>query len=205
MRRIKDDAPVVWNSFIKKNPHIQYNQLDDTDKGKKVRSAIKEHMIAQQKYLCCYCCKQIDSGHSHNEHIKPKERYPRLSMDYENLLVSCTSTSCGMAKAAEYDDTLFISPLDEDCEKHFRYEEDGYIVGKTKKGEYTISLLQLNAYGLVDSRKNLYKECCEMAKYCGIEYIQSEYMQEHEGVLPRFCDMVSYFFREGYFAPEVLA
>lgn len=205
MRRIiKDDEPDFWKSFKRKNPRIIYKQLEDSDEGKQVRSDIKQHMIKHQKYLCAYCCRSIDFNDSHNEHIKPEKIYNTLTMDYNNLVASCTneSESCGMYKGHNYNEKLFVSPLHEDCEIHFEFMPDGTILGKTPAGKYTVDALNLNCYALKSSRECLYNQCIEMADLVNEEYIREEYIDEKDGKLPRFVDMVSYFYNLGFFSIE---
>lgn len=109
-----------------------------------------------------------------------------------------------MRKGDTEDSENFISPLQEDCEEHFRFFPDGRIEGVTNEGKVTIQSLNLNDYALIDARKNQYKACCKMAEYCGKEYILSEYIREHDGKLHRFVDMITYFYRRGDFDPEVV-
>ena len=200
---IKDAEPEFWSDYLRRHPKTTYDDLDKTEEGKQLRSQVREHMLAHQKMICCYCCKSIDSSHSHNEHIKPRSSFPRNSMDYDNLLVSCTSGTCGMAKENHYNPAMFISPLMENCEEHFQFLPDGRIVGKSAQGEDTINCLNLNAYSLVQSRKQQYKDCCDMARYMGKEYVFTEYIQEKDGCLPRFVDMIIYFYNRGDFDPDI--
>jgi len=200
MRKItKEPEPKFWSDFKKKNPKVKYNNLDKTKGGYELRSKIHDFMIQNQKGICCYCCKSIDVTNSHNEHIKPQNSYPRLSMDYQNLLVSCTTPTgkektCGHAKGRQYDESFFVSPLDNDCEKHFKYLFDGEIVGISKQGSETINLLNLNSYGLKQARNNLLKNLFG----CELQYIE-DYMKEKNGRLPRFVDMIKYFYDLGVF------
>ena len=63
MRKIiKDPAPVFWTDFIHTHPRLQYKDLDGSAEGRMVRQQIREHMTAQQKYLCCYCCGTIHAN-----------------------------------------------------------------------------------------------------------------------------------------------
>ena len=206
MRKIiKDETPEFWVKFVRTHPGIHYDQLDNTNEGKSVRQKIREHMVTHQRKICCYCCRSIDLEKSHTEHIKPRHHFPQLSMDYDNLLASClTKSTCGMRKGDTEDSENFISPLQEDCEEHFRFFPDGRIEGVTNEGKVTIQSLNLNDYALIDARKNQYKACCEMAEYCGKEYILSEYIREHDGKLHRFVDMITYVYRRGDFDPEVV-
>ena len=202
MRRIiKDEAPEFWIKYIRKNPKITYKKAYQTEPGREVIDKIREHMVSQQKFICCYCCSSLPTKNKqyHNEHIKPQSRYPQVSMDYNNLLVSCNSSSCGKSKEDDYDEGLFVSPLQENCEAHFRYQRDGYIVGVTKQGKYTIMVLNLNCPRLVEERMELYNNCCRMAECGCAEYIEEEYITEKDGRLPRYVNMVKYFFDKGEF------
>ena len=209
MRKIiKDPAPVFWTDFIHTHPRLQYKDLNGSAEGRMVRQQIREHMTAQQKYLCCYCCGTIHADNSHNEHVRSRDCYPNLSMDYTNLLVSCidnTHSHCGMKKDNADLPTDFVSPLQDDCEEHFCFYPDGRIDGQTDQGKHTIDYLGLNDYALVDARKNLYNECMRMAQYMGKEYVYTSYMQENDqGVLPRYVDMVTYFYNRGDFDDDIV-
>lgn len=206
MRRIiKDKTPAFWAAFLRKHPKIRYANLNDSKEGISVRKQLHGHMVSHQKNLCCYCCRIIDVETSHNEHILPQHHFPQFSMDYNNLLASCNDAdSCGKEKDSLYDTKNFISPLQEDCESHFRFLPDGRVIGNDKAGEKTIAALKLNSYALVTQRKLQYNQCITMAKCLGKEYVFSEYIQEKDGKLPRFVDMVTYFYNEGYFDPDIM-
>lgn len=200
MRRIiKDEEPEFWSKYIARHPRENYDDLDKTDEGKCIRHEIRMHMLAQQQYICCYCCKIINADNSHNEHIKPRDKYPNISMEYTNLLVSCKGITCGEKKDRKFDERYFVSPLEEDCEEHFSYLQNGEIKGETEAGKYTIELLNLNEKSLKNSRHSLFKECLQMKECCGKEYIESEYINPKDNKLPRFCGMVRYFMNRGYF------
>ena len=108
-------------------------------------------------------------------------------MDYSNLMVSCTSdNTCGRAKENRYNPLTFVSPLMENCKDHFRFLTDGRIEGVTNEGADTIEYLNLNAYYLVQARKQQYKNCCDMPQYMGKDFVFEEYVQVKDGRLPRF-------------------
>ena len=197
-RIIKDDAPTFWSSYCRRNRGIQYKKADE-----KIKYDLKQHMLGVQKNICAYCCAQINNiSKSHNEHIKPQDFFPNLSMEYGNLIVSCTTqgeeSTCGMHKDNDYDEQLFVSPLSEDCEKHFRFELNGKVTGTSEAGKYTIEILNLNAYKLVTGRRTLIEQMLQ-CKDIGKDYIQQNYIDEKDGKLPRFVDMAEYFMKEGYF------
>lgn len=152
----KGTEPAFWTEFRKKNPHIQYNDLDSVDDGANARIQLKEYNVSQQRGLCAYCCRSIDAENSHNEHIKPKGvgRYANLSMEYSNIVASCnTDNTCGSIKGDKFDEEQFVSPLDPDCESEFDFFPNGEIVSDSAAGQYTIQLLNLNSYRLIQLRR----------------------------------------------------
>ena len=85
----KGVEPEFWKGFRKKHPKIHYAQLEDTEEGKEIRQKLRKHLIAEQYSVCCYCCREIDSDNSLNEHIKPQSVFSEQTMDYENIIASC--------------------------------------------------------------------------------------------------------------------
>lgn len=203
MRRIiKDDTPDFWAAYVRRHPTGRYCELDSTLEGRALRKQLRSHLVKQQEMICCYCCGSLkgDASNAHNEHVKPQSSYPNDSMDYGNLLASCNEpNTCGSAKEGLYDALMFVSPLQEDCEEHFAFLEDGRIKGVTEKGSHTIKALNLNHGPLVERRKVLLNECFAMARCLGEDHVRQEYLQARDDKPPRYVDMVSYFFRKGSF------
>lgn len=202
MRKIiKSSPPPEWESFKEKHSNCNYDQLSSIEGGSEIRHILRKHLVAEQGNLCCYCQREIDDNqHSHNEHIKPRDRYPNSSMDYYNIVASCNDKgTCGSKKKSKYDPRKFVFPTDPDCEEHFRFLQDGRIDGD-EKGKETIELLGLNQYSLVKSRRTVFKQCLEMAKFCGKEYVKEYYIDPDEnGHLHPYESMVRYFYLKGYF------
>lgn len=157
MRRIiRGSAPEFWIKG-RRNRRF-YRELTD-EAGYKLKRSLREHLIETQRGLCGYCCRAISMSDSHNEHIKPQDSFDQLSMDYENLIASCnTGDTCGRIKGNKFDER-FISPLDNDCERHFKYALDGTIIGVTESGRITIDLLNLNSYALKAMRRSVLRSC----------------------------------------------
>ena len=143
---------------------------------------LKEYILdKEQDFLCIYCESRITTNKtdSHIEHIKPKEdnKYPELTFDYKNLVVSCQGNchnkeddnrrySCGHRKNNEYNEELFLDPTTKtDIADYFEYEEyidieDDITKVRIKesqkeidKSEYMIRILNLN-----DENTNITKE-----------------------------------------------
>lgn len=233
MKKIKKgNAPEFWVSFIKRNPDVRYKDLNTTPGGSEVRNELRKYLTQEQKCICAYCCSALSENKSHNEHIKPKSVYTKLTMDYRNIIVSCTrvqggdDSSCGMEKEDKYDERLFVSPLEDECAKHFIFYSNGSIDSDTDRGKYTIDLLHLNeSKSLKASRKTqyatVYQWCSdevvglcqdissrrveeyEIAKDIYEEFFKEEiapkYFSENDGKLPAYIDMLEYFKEQGRF------
>lgn len=233
MKRIsKGNAPDFWASYIKHHPSHKYADLDRTDEGKTVRNELRKHLAQEQMNICCYCCCKLSPDKSHNEHIKPESKFDQLTMDYGNIVVSCTRGkntarfTCGMKKDNNYDEHLFVSPLEESCPNHFIFYPNGSIDSHTTQGKYTIKLLALHeSKSLRESRKSQYDtvyatcsgmviDLCqdvssengddyEAAKELYQEFFAKEiiptYFSDTDGQFPAYIDMLEYFKKQGHF------
>jgi len=152
----KTQAPESFTKWAKKNPNKSWE-----DFGKEascVKDTLKDSLLTEQGYLCCYCECRVDKRDSHIEHFIPRDKAHNKRFDYNNLHISCTTQGekarCGHKKLEEFSNDL-ISPLEVDCASHFSYTTTGKIVGLDQRGEETISICNLNSQALTDMRKVL--------------------------------------------------
>jgi predicted ATP-binding protein involved in virulence len=103
-----------------------------------------------------------------------EEHYRWLDKDWSNTLVLCVE--CHRSKsnrfplegdfcsleANEFDlikeKRLLINPFRDFPEKHFLYDEEGMIIPKTKKGEVTVEVLNLNRNSLIEGRRREFSQ-----------------------------------------------
>ena len=161
----KNDEPqeiLQWKSkFKNKNGRVpRYFDLNEVE-NLPHKIFLKNSLISEQGHICCYCCKPIDTKNSHIEHIRPKERneYRAISLEYENLLASCQGyhdreENCGHSKDNAFNEELFVSPLEENCESLFEFSDRGKIkaVDGNERAGYTIELLNLDTEQLNAAR-----------------------------------------------------
>ena len=122
----------------------------NSPKAGKLKQEIKELLLKEQGFICCYCEEQIMAENSHIEHLQPKGKYPNLKSQYGNLLCSCNySKTCGYAKQ---DDEIRVTPLMNRCEDLFEYNNNGEIEGKNQDASDTISILKLDSKRLQRAR-----------------------------------------------------
>jgi uncharacterized protein (TIGR02646 family) len=175
------------------------------------KDRLLETLLKGQGGLCCYCGREAKFENSHIEHFKPQSQYSHLEVDYDNLHASCIKSPapgsikhCGHAKGDNFDENLFISPIDADCEKRFLYTLEGEIWSKDpsdKASEYMINTLNLNASPLVGRRKEVLTRTLspELLNNISIEELQklrtvyqerdlNGLYQEFRHVLSRYID-----------------
>ena len=118
-------------------------------------STNKKHLARDFGHRCAYC-DDLDSyggGYRayHVEHFAPKEKFPELQFNYDNLLYSCPW--CNRAKWDTWpsDDPQinivgeegFVDPCTLDYDTHLKRLSDGSIIGVTPLGEYMRKTLKL--------------------------------------------------------------
>jgi len=123
------------------------------------KKALREHLLKEQGYLCCYCNQLIESDPTETlplrvkiEHLNPKDKdkYPEKKFTYENLLVACNGGErdkpvvqhCDTKKDNEEKTPIY--PLQKKCEELFEYNALGEIEGITPEETKTISVLGLD-------------------------------------------------------------
>ena len=128
---VKDDEPrdfAEWKAGDNMAHRPNWNRVPSP-----VRVSIHESLLREQGFICCYCESSISGDDSHTEHFRPR-RYRELQLDYENLHCSCQREGvrgeprhCGHLKGGWFNEELLISPLEEGCERRFRYTGNGDI------------------------------------------------------------------------------
>ena len=113
------------------NAHWQPSYNDLSGDAKK---AVKDALMVEQGYLCCYCERRLTDEDSHIEHFQPQSDPNVDPLDFANMLCSCQQQlkkgeprHCGNLKEHWYDSSLLISPLDSDCESRFAFTGNGAI------------------------------------------------------------------------------
>jgi uncharacterized protein (TIGR02646 family) len=136
--------------------------------GKRLHSKeeLKEDLIAEQGFICCYCNREITINDATIEHFKEKGKseYFHLTFDYDNLLLSCDgfqskpkrkNVSCNTKRPQNSD--LPLSPLQNNIEEHFDFTPEGEILGSNEAAKQMINLLGLDIYDLEILRETYIK------------------------------------------------
>lgn len=136
-----------------------WNRLTSDEKNE-----IRKALIEEQGFICCYCGTRVAVDDSHVEHFRPKNKYPELQLEYNNLLCPCQlelkkvqSRHCGNAKGGWFNENLTVSPLDAECESRFEYLDEGSIQpsdGNDEGAKATIKHLAFNIEKLRELRQS---------------------------------------------------
>ncbi|WP_210521329.1 hypothetical protein [Hymenobacter terricola] len=144
-------------------------------KGTTCAIEFRQVLIDEQFGLCAYTGSRIENGaNALTEHIYPRAwtekelgsdygKKADKDLDYQNMLAALNAKSSkdetygAHAKDDDYDEQLFVSPLDIVCESAFIYEENGKIAWHDGKGEYTVNLLKLWHPTLIKERAGAIK------------------------------------------------
>jgi len=195
----------------RKSYHAAYNNLP-TNAKKEIRNTL----LREQGYICCYCMERIREENTKIEHWKPQKRYPDLQLDYHNLLASCRGGE-GRREDKQHCDThkgeqeITINPSDKtkNCERFIKYRGSG----KTDSEEPVIReelnrILNLNTQTLVKNRKAIKDQVIkELNRISGrnsvwlIQYVKKmiqKYESRHNGKYIPYCQVVVYFLKNRF-------
>ena len=172
----------------------------DLENELELKKNIKEELISEQLGLCCYCCKSINYNNSHIEHFRPRDTFPKMSVDYTNLHACCMSSGkskrCGTKKENLFHADL-VSHLEEKCELLFEYNFNGNILPANgdQRASFTIEQLGLDQYVLQEARAAAIRTTGlatpffnEEEKKFWIDYFE----KTKDGKLEQFCAAVLY-------------
>ena len=164
----KKSEPEEFTKYKSKNKIINWDSFTA-----EIKQVLKQYLLEEQENSCCpYCEMEINLNDSQIEHIKPKDKFPKLLADHDNLVACCLeSKRCGNSKANKWDE-LFINPVIENPEDYFEYDiKTGEITpifkegNRYEKAKYTIDLLNLNDNRLCNIRRKYILEFSNYTKY----------------------------------------
>jgi uncharacterized protein (TIGR02646 family) len=185
--------------------------------GSPAKGTLHESLLDEQGCICCYCGKRIRLEDSHIEHLKPRSVCPRLQVEYDNLLASCEGDTnavtprrdrhCGHRKGEWCDPLLMVSPLQENCEEHFRYTLQGEIGPSGDKSmerpaQETILRLGLDSTVLKRARRRAITAVLKMFDPITAEkaerLVEGFRARDNDGQYAPFCAVIVYVLRRHF-------
>lgn len=174
-----------WKKQFRKKENCM-PRYEDLNKYPEEKKRLKNSLLEEQGALCGYCCSHIVVDKMHIEHIRPKgvPKYANLSLDYGNLMGCCRpspkNSRCGDSKKSRYDEALFISPYDPECNQYFGYKAysgEVYAKDDNPKANYMIDLLNLNEPSLKRARIEAYWESMIEQKTIDEMYLFEQFLE----------------------------
>lgn len=204
---VKQVEPLLFTQWKAACPGATYDGdlCSNNNAAKRAKKALKNSLLAEQKYICCYCECRVSDANSHIEHFRPKDpaQFPHLQLEYSNLLASCTKNPigppdehCGHKKSNFFSADL-VSPLEVDCSSHFTYKMDGTIAGADRRGRVTVEKLHLDSALLNNQRKNLIDDFLDIDDDDELQSEIASYLDESGPVLGEFLTMLDYLHSNG--------
>ena len=196
------------------NPYASLTggQLYDMVRSMTTFVALKQYLYEEQGGICCYCGAKLEYPYGAQyrvEHVKPKEKYPELSGEYKNLLLSCRASQeevairkgtpkkerkglihCDEAKDSE---EITYSPLNPDCTKAYTYGIDGSITGVDEVANKDIETLGLGCDYLKRRRSEAISVWFddEILSEDLLKYKDSIMSRDKDNRLTEFCFVIS--------------
>ena len=137
----------------------------------KIKEQLKENLLSEQGFICCYCMKRIPENNPPNlkvEHFSCQADNHHLQLTYSNLFASCTGNE-GQTKIKQTCDSkkansvLTINPIynPPNCETLFKFNSEGEISSLIENADINRQInevLNLNMQTLKDNRREVYLE-----------------------------------------------
>jgi len=149
----KNNEPSCLARFKLENQNTREISFQDLPSG--VKKKIKNTLLAEQGFLCCYCMRRITYETMRVEHWKSQRDNKDLRLTYSNMLAACdggegknvpdTYTHCDVHKRHR---DLSYNPSNpgHHVEDKVKYQHDGTIIADDKYLLYDIeTILNLNS------------------------------------------------------------
>ena len=194
----------------RKNTHANYDNYSE-------KYDLRDSLVKEQGYICCYCMQRISPNAEKMkiEHRQAQKKYPKLQLDYQNILASCKGNDGGAKHLPRHCDTskgekeITINPADKskNCETLIKYKSNGRIYSDDLIIDRELNdILNLNTYKLVNYRKEIIdrvkqeliniKGKKEKWSYSDIKTNIQKYENKKNGKYSPFCQIVIYWLKK---------
>lgn len=191
MRRVvKRDAPADYMIWRTLSTSTTWSALMNPEK-----TVVKEALLRDQHFLCAFTERAIDVT---SDHVVPRSVSRENELEFANFVAAYPRDSVVDGQVVPYgahhrgSAVLPVTPLQHDCETHFRFSPTGRIIHATEAGAKTIAILNLNNGALLDLRRAAVDGAVEaMAQGDDLS------VGVVEGRLPEFVSTLSTLLRRG--------
>jgi len=173
-----------------------------------VKDELREKLLEEQGFICCYCMNRVESRNSKIEHFKPRSLFRVEQLDYTNLFVACLGGQ-GSSPCEQSCDTkkgncsLNYINLLSDIEKSMEYKKDGFIFSNNQDIDRELNeILNLNHSLLQNNRQEALNQLLSDLKKRGwdiptLKATLEKYKHKNlKGKYRPYCEMIVYFLRK---------
>lgn len=193
--------------------HRQQNNADYNNCPTETKEELKEALLKEQKYICCYCMQRIDKHNMKIEHRLPQTDETQgeaQQLNYTNLLAACLGNE-GESKHLQHCDThkgntkIKINPTSTTCEKLIKFKPNGEIYSDDVVINKDLhETLNLNIQTIINNRKitldtALKKLEKEYNATWSKELVQKEidkWKNQHDEKYKPYCEIVVYYLKK---------
>lgn len=152
---------------------------------------VREHLDRLFYGKCAFCETEVADGAQAIEHFRPlgyasgisdrstsPDHYAWFAYEWKNLLLACPTCSqnkanlfpvtgprapilCSLSEANKEEKYLLLDPTMDEPWRHLDFDIEGRCIAKSKRGNITIQVFQLNRFALLSLRKEKISECIE--------------------------------------------
>jgi len=194
---------ITYRASISKKDLSSLEKFDTAPS--KVKDELREQLLEEQGFICCYCMNRIEFRNSKIEHFNPRSLFREEQLDYHNLFIACLGGE-GHTSNAQSCDTkkgnhqLKHINLLSDIEKSIEYRKDGVIYSTNCDIDSELNqILNLNYKLLQNNRKEALNQLFIDLKKRGwdISNLKStleKYKHKNsKGKYRPYCEMIVYF------------
>ena len=170
-----------------------------------IKRDLKETLLKEQGYICCYCMCRIAAYDSHIEHFIARSEakdqpYSVVVQDaelgYENLLLSCEGEEgdgkhCGRFKDNAVHEML-LSPTVPSVESDFQYTANGEINGLSPEAMTSVRVLNLSSYDLNRHRRTAIFMSGLFEPDADYDFLIEKFRVPEDGMYAPFCQAILY-------------
>jgi len=224
----KKSEPASLRQFragLKKEDYFR-KDIFDTEFPQIAKKELREFLLEEQGYICCYCMQRINVANTKIEHLKAQSKHPKSKFDYQNLFIACKGNEgippekqhCDTRKGyyekrqieknIEYEITINPADKNQNCEQYIKYRSNGEINFDNLDSAIREDLedaLNLNYPILVSNRRQTLKavidqlnrkQSGEWKKQFIQKMIQKYERKNAKGKYLEYCQVVIYFLKK---------
>lgn len=146
-----------YRASISKNDLQNLEKFDDL--STQAKDDLRNNLLNEQGYVCCYCMRRVEFDNSKIEHFKPRSFLRGQQLEYSNLFIACLGGEGGKKGEQHCDtkkgnDELKHIDLLTTIENDIEYYKDGFIFSTNININDELNrVLNLNYKILQDNRK----------------------------------------------------